>query len=74
MNEEFAKKRRVTIGEWLAELHPPGVWIDLGLRTNPDKHPHIPGTGYDSARDAKVFTACDGSEVLGLLRPHPLVD
>jgi hypothetical protein len=74
MDREFLRKRRVTIGEWITEGNPSGVWIDLGPRTNPVKHPFIPGTSYDSVRDAKMFTACDGSEVLGLLRPHPLVD
>ena len=66
--------RRVTIGEWMAEMQPPGVWIDLGPRDNPDKHPIIPGTRHDPKRDATVLRARDGSEVLGLLRPHPLVD
>lgn len=74
MDREFFKKRRVTIDQWIAERNPSGVWIDLGSQVNPDKLPFIPSTKYDSVRDAKVFIARDQSEVLGLLRPHPLVD
>ncbi len=74
MDEEFKKKRRMTIAEWMAEGHPPGVWVDLGPKENPPGCPVIPRTRYDAERDAKIFEACDGSEVLGLTRPHPLVD
>lgn len=74
MDEQLKTKRCMTVDEWMAERHPPGVWIDLGPRDNPAKHQCIPGTRYDSQRDATIYKARDGSEVLGLTRPHPLVD
>ncbi len=74
MDQEFANRRRLKLDEWIAERHPPGVWIDLGAKDRPDKVPHIPGTRYDKQGDTWIFRACDGSEVLGLTRPHRLVD
>jgi hypothetical protein len=68
---DLAKLRRVTFAEWEAEMRPSGVWIELGPQ--PAKHPIVPDTRYDKENNVWWFPGPNGSRVVGIPSPHPLL-
>lgn len=65
-------RRRMTIAQWISEMHPSGVWIDRGPQDNPTRHPVIPGTQLDQSQDIVWYRAIDGALVPGVHQSHVL--